>query len=695
MSLRKEVVIIGSGWAGATLSTALDETKYSITVISPETTTPYTPLLASAACGFYDFSTVETPIRHTGKRVKFVKARAESIDFEAKTVKCIPAFDDLTIKEFDLDYDVLVIAPGCTNNTFNTPGVSEHALFLRNARDAKNVAARVQDCFEKASIPGLTDTEKRALLHFVIVGAGPTGVEVSSEFSDLFSKTYSAVYPHLKEYVTIAIHDVADQVLSGFDTKLQNYAMGSFTKRNVEVETGSHIEKVEKDYLLTKEKGRIDAGLVIWATGNKSVPLVDSLNVKKTPRNPRILTDDFLRVYSPDSELLNGVYAIGDAADVEDARLPTTAEVALGHLPGARKLVRRQADETYNILLYRGPGSPPILRLNDSKYEDGAKLPCYYVPFSPNPKFYGRGEALKTVSGNLEFEPGSEIIRSMALWATAGMGKPRLHWNTHIDSSKRGSRQFSGLLLTMNHSPRSVLQREIACILDLPGATTSKGHNQNRLLVLRLFQVTDDTRTGELEYVEDFVYLMSDTSRYLLEFGRYTTAAEVLSAGFSHCKDKSCLAYTNLCVNMGQVYCERGQDISALKHNDIVLRVRESQLDPKDPEIANALSNSALSMLIFILKFYTFDTIISYHMHSNFATREGKYDEAYSFAEQALVIANKASSTNPSVSAAFYYLGNIRIIQDRGPEAVECLEQVLWITKLNECVKATLESPLE
>jgi NADH:ubiquinone reductase (non-electrogenic) len=190
------------------------------------------------------------------------------------------------------------------------------------------IASKLQDCFEKASIPGLAPTEKRSLLHFVIVGAGPTGVEVSSELSDLFSTSYALLYPHLKEYVSIAIHDVANQVLSGFDTKLQDYAMGSFTKRNVEVLTGSHIERVEKGCLFTKEKGRIDAGLVIWATGNKSTPLVDSLNVKKTPRNPRILTDDYLRVYTPDSELLDGVFAIGDAADVEDERLPTTAEVA-------------------------------------------------------------------------------------------------------------------------------------------------------------------------------------------------------------------------------------------------------------------------------------------------------------------------------------------------------------------------------
>jgi len=110
--MKQSILIIGSGWAGSTLATSLEETKYSITVISPETTTPYTPLLASAACGLYDFNVVETPIRHTGKNIKFIKARVESIDFEAKKVQCTPAFLDIPIKEFSLDYDIVVICPG-------------------------------------------------------------------------------------------------------------------------------------------------------------------------------------------------------------------------------------------------------------------------------------------------------------------------------------------------------------------------------------------------------------------------------------------------------------------------------------------------------------------------------------------------------------------------------------------------------
>lgn len=108
---RKDIIIIGSSWAGSSLATSLDETRYSISVISPDTATPYTPLLASTAYGVYDFNIVETPIRHTNKKIKFVKAKVENINFKANTVKCIPAFEDSIVKDFVLNYNIIVITP--------------------------------------------------------------------------------------------------------------------------------------------------------------------------------------------------------------------------------------------------------------------------------------------------------------------------------------------------------------------------------------------------------------------------------------------------------------------------------------------------------------------------------------------------------------------------------------------------------
>lgn len=107
---------------------------------------------------------METPVRQQTKDVRYMKARVDSVDFQAKTCKCTPAFDNVpekTPQQFELAYDHLVLAPGCTNNTFGTPGVAEHAMFVRNARDAKAIQAHIRNCFEMASIPGLSSEESK------------------------------------------------------------------------------------------------------------------------------------------------------------------------------------------------------------------------------------------------------------------------------------------------------------------------------------------------------------------------------------------------------------------------------------------------------------------------------------------------------------------------------------------------------
>ena len=161
-----------------------------------------------------------------------------------------------------------------------------------------------------------------------VVGGGPTGIEISAELCDLIHNDFSALYPSLAGSMTIAVHDVAAKILSAFDARLSEYALTNLTKSDVAIKPGSHITSVEKDCLYTKEDGRIPYGMLIWATGNKQVPLIDKLPVAKSAHLPRILTDAQLRVMAPDSSLIDSVYALGDAADIKGGELPTTAEVA-------------------------------------------------------------------------------------------------------------------------------------------------------------------------------------------------------------------------------------------------------------------------------------------------------------------------------------------------------------------------------
>jgi NADH:ubiquinone reductase (non-electrogenic) len=189
-----------------------------------------TPLLPSVSVGTVETRTVIESIRSLiGPRVKFVEAHCVNVDPKEKVITCdtdeaqtVSRGDDIkTIvvptkpkggsssriikdsgKEFDfffkekfhfeinlartrptfeMKYDVLVVAIGSENNTFNTPGVQEHAHFLKEVLDARRIRSAISDAFESAMIPTQTIEERKRLLHFVVVGGGPTGVEFAAE----------------------------------------------------------------------------------------------------------------------------------------------------------------------------------------------------------------------------------------------------------------------------------------------------------------------------------------------------------------------------------------------------------------------------------------------------------------------------------------------------------------------------------
>jgi NADH:ubiquinone reductase (non-electrogenic) len=131
--------------------------------------------------------------------------------------------------------------------------------------------------------------------------------------------------------VRISIFDVAPNILGGYEKRLYEYANQRLVRREVAVKTGSHIERVERGSIWTKEKGRVGCGMCVWATGNRSVELVEKLEVRLPEKGlKRILTDGWLRVYrgKDSDEVYEGVYALGDAAEIDGGSLPTTAEVA-------------------------------------------------------------------------------------------------------------------------------------------------------------------------------------------------------------------------------------------------------------------------------------------------------------------------------------------------------------------------------
>ena len=226
---------------------------------------------------------------------------------EPKSTAPLPGDHDYTLKEipkgrtFDLEYDKLVIAVGCYSQTFNTPGVKENALFLKDVGDARSIRKRILDCFEKAALPTTPERVRRQLLHFAVVGGGPTGVEFSAELFDLCNEDLQRHYPSLIGYVRITIFDVAPTILSMFDKSLSEYALTHFRRDGIEIETSHHIEELrrglptvdhnpetesfkEEGYTLkTKEDGEIGVGMCVWSTGLMMNPFVRRLTQNEVP----------------------------------------------------------------------------------------------------------------------------------------------------------------------------------------------------------------------------------------------------------------------------------------------------------------------------------------------------------------------------------------------------------------------------
>jgi NADH dehydrogenase FAD-containing subunit len=361
MNTFSRLVVLGSGWGGFELVRKMTEARMlDVTMVSPRNYFVFTPLLASTCVGTLEFRSVTEPIRKTLQRNQYIQASCESVDLSTKLLNCRPAFEETAdaTSLFTIPYDKLVISVGSVSNTFNIPGVHEHALFLKNIGDARRIRHRVLDCFERAMFPGLSSKEKESLLHFCIVGGGPTGIEFSAELHDLINEDLSRLFPQLMECVRITVYDVAKRILGGFDASLAEYAARKFSRQKIEVVTGMAVNSVTEDGLVLGNGEFVGARLIVWATGLAPSQLIANMEgVLKDAKSGRLLTDDHLRVLDQFGKPINDVYALGDCATIKDNDLPCTAQVAKQKAKYLRSLLSKPSPSNTLPFRYKYAGS--------------------------------------------------------------------------------------------------------------------------------------------------------------------------------------------------------------------------------------------------------------------------------------------------------------------------------------------------
>lgn len=316
---RPNIVVLGTGFAAFSFLDKIDATVYRIHVISPRNHFLFTPLLPSTSVGTIEFRSIIEPIRAAYPKAEYYDAQCTAIDPQRKSVTCRGAFGG---GEFEIPFDILLIAVGAVNNTFGIPGVSEHALFLKELSDARKIRQRISECFERAAQPGTEIKDQKRWLHFVVVGGGPTGIEFAAEMHDFIEDDLRKFYPKLMPHVRITLLEALEQILSTFDKTLSEYTMRHFRRQKIEVLTNSMVSRIEEDSIIMKGGTRIPYGLVVWSTGVKPTDLVKNSDLPKEKSN-RLIVDTFLQ-----SKDHPGIYALGDCATLEGILLPMTAQVA-------------------------------------------------------------------------------------------------------------------------------------------------------------------------------------------------------------------------------------------------------------------------------------------------------------------------------------------------------------------------------
>ncbi|KAG9142024.1 hypothetical protein Leryth_009378 [Lithospermum erythrorhizon] len=351
---KPRVVVLGSGWAGCRLMKGIEMQMYDVVCVSPRNHMVFTPLLASTCVGTLEFRSVAEPIGRIQPAISsepgsyFFLADYNSIKNILQQVTCKSLPDgagNLEPWDFNISYDKLVIAAGAEALTFGIKGVKEHATFLREVHHAQEIRRKLLLNLMLSDVPGVSEEEKRRLLHCVVVGGGPTGVEFSGELSDFIMNDVRQRYSHVKDYIHVTLIE-AKEILSSFDDGLRHYAVKQLVKSGVHLVRGV-VKDVQPEKIVLSDGTDVPYGLLVWSTGVGPSGFVNNLDVPKSPGG-RIGIDQYLRVPSvPD------VFAVGDCSGFLETTgkdvLPALAQVAerqgkylaellnkLGHAGGGR-----------------------------------------------------------------------------------------------------------------------------------------------------------------------------------------------------------------------------------------------------------------------------------------------------------------------------------------------------------------------
>jgi NADH dehydrogenase len=333
---RKRVVIIGGGFAGIAAARALRHADAEVVLIDRRNHHIFQPLLYQVATAVLSPAEVAAPIRQLEAKqqnVSVLLAEATGVDVASRMIEA--SAPGLGTRKVAFDY--LVVATGMRPSYFGHDEFAQHAPGLKSLSDAETIRAKILEAFELAVITD--DAEERArLMTFVLVGAGPTGVELAASLAQMVRVTLRGNFRHIDPAKSnIILLDAGSRILATFAEPLSRRVTRRLTKLGVKVVTGVKVETVDEQGVVASGR-RIPSATVLWTAGVAASPIPKMLGAK-TDRAGRALVGPALNVVD-----MPGVFVVGDAASVMQDGHPVPG-VAQGAIQGGRYVGRLIAKE--------------------------------------------------------------------------------------------------------------------------------------------------------------------------------------------------------------------------------------------------------------------------------------------------------------------------------------------------------------
>lgn len=328
------VVIIGSGFGGLFSAKELKDKNLSVTMIAKTSHHLFQPLLYQVATGILsqgEIAPTTREILHKQKNVTVLLGHVTDIDIEARTVT-----SDVLDIETVTAYDSLIVAAGAGQSYFGNDHFAANAPGMKSIDDALELRGRIFGAFEFAELEAVKGRDVTALLTFVVVGAGPTGVEMAGQIAELARRTLASDFRHIQaKHARVILVDAAPQVLPPFGPKLGKKAQKVLEKYGVEVMLGAMVTDLDGDGVAVKfHDGRtehIESATKIWAAGVQASPLGETLSKQTGAELDRAGRISVL----PDLTLPGHpeIFVLGDMINLVDPRngqpLPGVAQVAI------------------------------------------------------------------------------------------------------------------------------------------------------------------------------------------------------------------------------------------------------------------------------------------------------------------------------------------------------------------------------